>query len=455
MHERPTTLEQCVTWSCQRFAELYRNRIMQLRHKFPQDTRTSAGDSFWSGTKRFPTPLALDFSDAMQAAFITTSTRLRGSLYGLSYNPSVHTQEWFAKCVREAPVPAFTPSDSAAIPTSEAEVEEMKKAAAAAAAAGGGGWDVQAMAEELAKQLPSPSSLAGFRCTPVEFEKDDDLHISWVTACSNLRARNYAVKEEDKHTSRGIAGKIIPAIATTTALVSGLICCEIYKLVGAEALTMERLRTASLNLATAMVALSEPMAPKRNLLTLPPEATLAPPQGSSIVATPSGGRAWAWSAWDSLTLQGPLTLQGVLDFVKHSLGRTATWVNVGSVCVFSNLTKKSQVKERLPRVISDIFSTISKGNTGQASQSRSLVLNISVEDEVVEGVQKPVDFPEFRYLLGPDELREQAGGAIGGGGGGGGGGSGGASSSSSSSSATGSISRPSAVTPALQGSMSE
>ena len=45
----------------------------------------------------------------------------------------------------------------------------------------------------------------------------------------NLRARNYAIPEVDLHTSRGIAGKITPAISTTTALVTGAICMELYK----------------------------------------------------------------------------------------------------------------------------------------------------------------------------------------------------------------------------------
>jgi ubiquitin-activating enzyme E1 len=52
----------------------------------------------------------------------------------------------------------------------------------------------------------------------IDFEKDDPTnhHIDYVTACSNLRARNYAIEEKSAHETKRIAGRIIPAIATTT-----------------------------------------------------------------------------------------------------------------------------------------------------------------------------------------------------------------------------------------------
>merc|ERR1711998_162858 len=133
--------------------------------------------------------------------------------------------------------------DGVKIAANEAEAKEEEKHS--------GMSDVDNEAARLIGDLPSPKSLAGFRLSPVDFDKDIDDHMLFVTACSNLRAINYSIPTEDTHKSRAIAGKIIPAIATTTALVTGLICLEMYKVVGTakKDLTAEALKSSFVNLA--------------------------------------------------------------------------------------------------------------------------------------------------------------------------------------------------------------
>jgi ubiquitin-activating enzyme E1 len=88
----------------------------------------------------------------------------------------------------------------------------------------------------------------------MSFEKDDDAHMRVVASIGNLRARNYKIPEVDLHTARGIAGKITPAIATTTALVTGAVCLEIYKLVQNKPVTayINTFSSLAVNMFTSM-----------------------------------------------------------------------------------------------------------------------------------------------------------------------------------------------------------
>lgn len=72
---------------------------------------------------------------------------------------------------------------------------------------------------------------------PIEFEKDDDTlcHVSWITLSANLRNIQYSIPECDLFETRRIAGNIIPAMITTTSLISGfqilefIRVCKLYK----------------------------------------------------------------------------------------------------------------------------------------------------------------------------------------------------------------------------------
>ena len=59
---------------------------------------------------------------------------------------------------------------------------------------------------------------------PEEFEKDEDDngHIDFIYSISNLRSFNYKLAPMDWITVKLKAGRIVPALATTTAAIAGL-----------------------------------------------------------------------------------------------------------------------------------------------------------------------------------------------------------------------------------------
>jgi ubiquitin-activating enzyme E1 len=74
-------------------------------------------------------------------------------------------------------VAPFKPRAGVKIAADEKEAAKEREAAAQAAA--GGMDEVLAMAEA---NLPKPASLAGYRVSPIEFEKDDDtnFHMDFI-----------------------------------------------------------------------------------------------------------------------------------------------------------------------------------------------------------------------------------------------------------------------------------
>merc|ERR1711994_480809 len=99
-----------------------------------------------------------------------------------------------------------------------------------------------------------------------EFEKDDDgnFHIDYITAVANTRARNYRIKETSRHQCKIIAGKIIAALMTTTAMICGLVELEFYKLkLGLGYVQQDAFYNANINLAVAQFQFFQPEAANR------------------------------------------------------------------------------------------------------------------------------------------------------------------------------------------------
>lgn len=63
----------------------------------------------------------------------------------------------------------------------------------------------------------------------MSFDKDDQLAVEFVTAAANIRASSFGIPLHSLFETKGIAGNIVHAVATTNAVIAGLIVIEAIK----------------------------------------------------------------------------------------------------------------------------------------------------------------------------------------------------------------------------------
>ncbi|XP_051146915.1 SUMO-activating enzyme subunit 2 [Andrographis paniculata] len=63
----------------------------------------------------------------------------------------------------------------------------------------------------------------------LSFDKDDQLAVEFVTAAANIRASSFDIPLHSLFEAKGIAGNIVHAVATTNAIIAGLIVIEAIK----------------------------------------------------------------------------------------------------------------------------------------------------------------------------------------------------------------------------------
>lgn len=345
--ERPLSFEQCIVWARHEFEKNFHNEIAQLLYNFPKDSTTSSGTPFWSGPKRAPNPLAFSTSNTEHLAFVVAAANLHAFNYGLK---GPNDMSKYREVLDNIIVPEFIPRSGVKIQANENEPDPNANDAAGANIEGD---ELTALAESL----PQPSTLAGFRLTPVEFEKDDDAnyHMDFITAASNLRAMNYSIQTADKHKTKFVAGKIIPAIATTTALVTGLVCLELYKLIDGKE-KLEDYKNSFVNLALPFISSSEPIASSKGKYN-----------GVSFDMI-----------WDRFDYEHDLTLQELLeDFEKKGL--TITMLSAGVSLLYGSFYSAKKVAERKPMPISKLVETISKKPV--PAYQKTLILELCADDK--------------------------------------------------------------------------
>ena len=356
LNKRPYSFEDCIKWARLEFENKFNHEVQQLLYNFPKDAKTSQGAPFWSGPKRAPEPLVFDVNNKDHLNFIIGGAHLLAYVYGLKA-PNADVED-YEKVLKSVEVPAFTPKAGVKIAATDAEAEEQANNLS------GSIDDVEI--KKIASSLPEPSTLAGYKLSPVEFEKDDDTnhHIEFITAASNCRALNYAIETADASKTKFIAGKIIPAIATTTALVTGLVCLELYK-VAAKNTDIELYKNGFVNLALPFIGFSEPIKSAQGKYN---------DKSFDLI-------------WDRFELEGDITLQELIDHFEQKEGLEISMLSYGVSLLYASFFPPKKVKDRLKMKLTELIKEVSKKDVPE--HLNYLIFEICCDDKEGEDVEVP------------------------------------------------------------------
>ena len=198
-------------------------------------------------------------------------------------------------------------------------------------------------------------------------DDDTNFHMDLIAGLANMRARNYGIQEVDKLKAKLIAGRIIPAIATSTAMATGLVCIELYKVL-AGGHPVDDYRSTFANLAIPMLTRSEPLPP-----------TVIKHQGMR------------WTVWDRWSIKGDITVAELLKWLSDK-GLSAYSVSYGTSLLYNTMFPRH--KDRLGRKIADVAKEVAKVDVPEYRKHLDVV--VACEDDKGNDIDIPLISIYFR-----------------------------------------------------------
>ena len=173
----------CIEFAVGKFTENFDHKIKQLLHNFPADYSNPDGSKFWSGSKRTPTPIEYNPMDELNSQFVLSYSIMIAQACNITVSM---TPEQIIQYSGKVHIPEFSPRRLIIKVNENDNQPEMNI-----------GQEEEEKLSKLMKDLSIADKAGSGNFKPHEFEKDDDsnYHIDFINATSNLRARNYRIKE--------------------------------------------------------------------------------------------------------------------------------------------------------------------------------------------------------------------------------------------------------------------
>jgi len=380
---KSNNFDKCIELAVDKFNENFEHKIKQILFEYPEGSLNKDGSKFWSGAKRFPHSIKYDENDDLHFSFVKNFAIILARTLGIA---PVNDDEYIKKLSKEIETPKFIP----------AKKEEKEKINTLISEDLNEIGELELMMENLLqgteeKEIDSikneiNSIQVDFnKINSEKYEKDNDKngHIDFIFATSNIRARNYEIKEIEKLQLKLIAGRIVPALATTTAAITGIACLQIYTLIQTNKINF--FRNCYFNFAI-----------NRFIITLPTkeikhtDIEFDEDLGCPIKAIPLN-----WTVWDKIIIKGSKSINELIEFIYKKYNVKIFLIKtMNDITIFQSFLESDNTNnEKNKMLIEDIYAIEAK-KKDIAIFENFLCLKIDGEFNEI-----PVQMPLFKYIF--------------------------------------------------------
>lgn len=322
--------DKCLELAVYKYTENFDHKIRKLILENPEDKLNKDGSKFWSGSKRFPHPLKFDINDDLCFMFIKNYSTILARTLGIKFD---NNDLYIKSKIQNIKIPEFTEQDKKE--ENKIEITDLNSD------------EIEELIQDLLKDSDNKEiSMIKEEINKLDvdyekiniekFEKDDDSngHIDFIFACSNIRAKNYNIKEIEREKLKKIAGKIIPAMSTTTAAITGIACLQLYTLLQTN--KIEYFRNCYLNLAVNIF-----------IMTLPSnEIKHQDEEYNEDILGPTKAIPLNWTVWEKIIINGSKTAQELIDIIKFNYNVDVNFIISNGIIIAQNDNEKNNIEEK-------------------------------------------------------------------------------------------------------------
>ena len=311
--------ENMVVFARDIFTNNFDKGIKKLLRLFPKDYVDKEGNVFWRSPKRAPAALEFNPENDDHVGFVVSILNVLSQIFVGNKSQSLNLKNVRAMLMNMAQE------------KEEIEIVDEEKERKAAL-----NKNNNTQSDDLHDQIKELEALvqkvdASLSVEEIEFEKDDDAngHIDFMTLCSNFRAENYEIQQAPRHKIKMIAGKIIPAIATTTAMVIGAMGIEFYKFY--MQCPLENMRNFFSNLGISMINFSEPM----------PPVVAKDKEYDPVVLGPLKVMPPKWNTWSRIEVKGrDMKISALRDKINADMNIELEGLSAGKLLIWNSFGQK-------------------------------------------------------------------------------------------------------------------